>query len=1023
MPTAIFEAVLGNLAMAAALAVVAWAVGRWAKCPAVAHTLWLLVLVKLLTPPLFTIPVRCLPAKTEPPTAAVAPTPPASAASPATPELSPVVIVEPAPVAAPPSPRPAVAPAAVAVEPTPTTAAAVPASPPVRAARWVPSWEVVLLGVWVAGAALSLGLVVQRARRFGRLLKFASAAPAGLVEEVAVAAIAMGLRRVPRVRVVPGGIAPLVWALGRPTLYFPAGLLARLSTEQRLALVAHELAHLRRWDHVVRLIEFAAVAIFWWCPLAWLARRELRRLEEEACDAEVVTTVPGSGYAYASAILETIDYIAGVAPAPALASGIGDAGSLRRRLELILKTPPAAGTSRRARLVLLVAGIALLAVGPKLARLTASVVDVALGSPAESPTRTAGVPVPPDEVFVEPTQFLPTPDRFLDPGEVGASPAHAASLSPNGARLAVAVGPTVTVYDLATKQPVFTLVGHTESINAVVFSPDGSRIATVGNDTVGIIWDATDGRRLHTLTGHGRWVLSAAFSPDGTTLATGGYDKTIRLWDAITGAPKATWTGHTGGVRTVAFSPDGRTLATGGADHEVRLWDVARGVTTHTLKKHTAAIRVVTFSPDGTRLASGSEDRTVQVWAAADGRAIGQPVPLPDSVTALAFSRRGQALYAGTFGGHLLNINPPTGSARGYVGVEPGRPAGNPAHADGVVAILTPPDGTALYTVSQDGVAFAWRSAGPPQTPRLVFRNGHPMSAVALSPDGALLATAGLDGMIHLWDAATARELMTLPGHPGGVAALVFGANGRLVSAGADERVRVWDTASGRVTYTVIQATADLSIALSPDGRTLAIGGRKSQGITLVNLATGGKPRRIGEFAGEVTALAFTPAGDRVASGYANGLFRMWDANTGEEVVRGPAGTGSVDGIAFNPTGTVAAVVLNGAPRADGETESGPTHEVAFLETRDGSVLDTSRSLAHPGPITAAAFTADGHVLTAAHDGNLYLWNFRTAQVVRTIRGHIDAVRGVALTTDGTAVFSTGGRAAKKWPLMNPEKK
>src|SRR4029077_558650 len=107
---------------------------------------------------------------------------------------------------------------------------------------------------------------------------------------------------------------------------------------------------------------------------------------------------------------------------------------------------------------------------------------------------------------------------------------------------------------------------------------------------------------------------------------------------------------------------------------------------------------------------------------------------------------------------------------------------------------------------------------------------------------------------------------------------------------------------SGRATYTVIQPTADLCVALSPDGRTLAIGGRKLPGVTLVNLATGSRPRRVGEPASEVTALAFTPAADRIATGYADGMFRMWDAVTGEEVVRGRAGVGSVDGISFNPS-------------------------------------------------------------------------------------------------------------------------
>jgi WD40 repeat protein len=539
----------------------------------------------------------------------------------------------------------------------------------------------------------------------------------------------------------------------------------------------------------------------------------------------------------------------------------------------------------------------------------------------------------------------------------------------------------------------------------------------VANDTFGIIWDASDGRRLHSLTGHAKWVLCAAFSPDGRTLATGGYDKTIRIWDMASGIPKAVWTGHAGGVRSIAFSPGGQTIASGGADNEIRIWDANRGVTTKILKKHSAPVRVLAFSPNGTRLASGSEDRTVQVWNTGESREVGQSIPLPDFVSTLAFSARGQALYAGTLGGHLLNINPENGSTRGYIGVEAGKPAGSPAHVDAIVAIHPSPEGKNLYSVSQDGLALTWPSAGPPQTSHLVFRGHHPMTAVALSPNGTMLATAGLDGMIHLWDAATARELLTLPGHIGGVSSLMFGAGTRLVSAGADERVRVWDLSSGQPIYTVIQHTAELCIALSLDGLTLAIGGRKLAGITLVDLAKGGKPFRFGESAGEITSLAFTPGGERIASGSANGWIRIWSAATGEEIVRGPVGSGSVDGISFNHDSTVAAVVLNGVPRLNAETESGPNHEVVFLDAHNGSVLDHLHPLAHPATITAAAFASAGTVLTAAHDGNLYLWNTKTARVLRIISGHVDSVRGVALVPDGSAVFSAGDRAAKKWPL------
>jgi WD40 repeat protein len=305
--------------------------------------------------------------------------------------------------------------------------------------------------------------------------------------------------------------------------------------------------------------------------------------------------------------------------------------------------------------------------------------------------------------------------------------------------------------------------------------------------------------------------------------------------------------------------------------------------------------------------------------------------------------------------------------------------------------------------------------------PQLAFPTGHPVTAVALAPDGRALATGGQDGVIRLWDAATARELAALPGHPGGVSGLVFGADGRLASTGADERVRVWDTAAGRATHTLIQPTTDLHIAVSPDGGTLAVGGRQIAGVTLVDLAAGGKPRRFGEWAGPVSALTFDPTGNRIAAGYDDGMVRLWDPGTRQEVVRGAAGAGAVDAVAFDATGATLAVVLNAPPGADGGAGSDPAHEVVFLAARDGSVRDRPRPLAHPGPVTAVAFTPDGLVLTAAHDGNLYVWDAADGRVVRTVRGHADPVRGFAVAPDGTAVFSAGGRAARQWPMGTKE--
>ena len=94
-----------------------------------------------------------------------------------------------------------------------------------------------------------------------------------------------------------------------------------------------------------------------------------------------------------------------------------------------------------------------------------------------------------------------------------------------------------------------------------------------------ILWDAVTGAHKNTLTGHTRPVNSVAFSPDGSTIASGGDDGTVLLWDAVTGAHKNTLTGHTSPVNSVAFSPDGSTIASASDDGTVLLWDASSDIT------------------------------------------------------------------------------------------------------------------------------------------------------------------------------------------------------------------------------------------------------------------------------------------------------------------------------------------------------------------------------------------------------------------------------------------------------------
>jgi WD40 repeat protein/beta-lactamase regulating signal transducer with metallopeptidase domain len=1001
MSAALPEAVLGNLFVAAVLALAATAAGRWGRRPAVTHVLWLLVLVKLVTPPVFRVPVRLLPAESE--SAAIS-----------------IPVVDPTP--APPAMLPVEHRSKAA--PTPAAQTALPTIiEPIRqaadgaesrrsqgAAVAVP-WETVAVFAWLTGSLAWLGLAYVRTRRFARFLRFSHPAPAEFAREVAAVARRMGLRG-PRVRIVPGRVSPLVWNLGRPTLFFPGALIDRLCPGKRAALVAHELAHLRRGDHLVRWLELFVVAAYWWCPLAWFARRELRRAEEECCDAWVTHVLPDAGPDYATALLDTIDFLADARPFPAMASAVGDAASLRVRLLAILAGRRPARLSRSVRATVFLLGIGLLPLGPTLARLAAAPRDVVEDWGVVEAT--APVALAPRG---EPVLFADEPDRL--PGVGG--PALAAAASTDGRFLAIAAGNAVAVTDRTTGRPAFTLTGHTDLVAAVAFAPDGKTIATGSYDGMARLWNAADGTEIAALPGHTSWVHAVAFSPSGAILATGGYDRAVRLWDVAEKKLLHTLTGPDAGVRCVTFSPDGSLVVAAGADKVIRSWNVSTGSPRKPLTGHTRAVRGLVFSPDGKTLASGSEDRSVRFWDLAAGRETGAHVSVPESVTAVRFSPGGRVLFAGTAAGRVLNLDPTARRLRGPLGATVSPEGGavvRVTHADAVTAVLN--SAGVAVSVAQDGSAFAWPTAAAPVAPALTFGHTAPVSSVAVSADGRTLAAGARDGSIRVWDSATGSTIKTLTGHLGAIVAVAFSPDGgKLVSAGDDETVRVWDVITGQVLKTLIQSKPLVRVALSPDGKTIAMACAGLPTVKVCSLKTGETTRTL-VAPGPVTAVTFNPEGTVLATGTADGRLSVWDTGSWEERHREPVGDrpGRIDRIAFAKDGKTAALVLN-ADGADGE----PDHAVVFWNPSDAAVRDDRPRLAHAGPIGDAAFTPDGGgVVTAGHDGRVYVWDVETGRPARQLRGHTDTVSAVAVSPDGSSNYSAGDSAVLKWMVDRPDR-
>ncbi len=145
------------------------------------------------------------------------------------------------------------------------------------------------------------------------------------------------------------------------------------------------------------------------------------------------------------------------------------------------------------------------------------------------------------------------------------------SFSPDGKHLAGGSGGVAIVWDVNTGKQVFTLTNHNDMVDQVVFSPDGTRIATASLDGTARLWDASNGKELFGLLSHSASVFDIAFSGDSKYVATTSSDKTAKIWDVQTGKELLTLIAPSG-LTGVAFSPDGSQLAVAGRDGTTRIY-------------------------------------------------------------------------------------------------------------------------------------------------------------------------------------------------------------------------------------------------------------------------------------------------------------------------------------------------------------------------------------------------------------------------------------------------------------------
>jgi WD40 repeat protein len=280
---------------------------------------------------------------------------------------------------------------------------------------------------------------------------------------------------------------------------------------------------------------------------------------------------------------------------------------------------------------------------------------------------------------------------------------------------------------------------------------------------------------------------------------------------------------------------------------------------------HTAPVEGLAVSPDGRTAASASRDGTLKVWDIASRRQVGETVEAMGGFACVAYAPGGKVLAAGGFAGDLVLV-------------------------EGRVKRV-------LQASSASGAAIR---------------------AVAFAPDGTSVATGSDDGMVRVWDVASGRVSYALEDHvraavrpnfvtgeslPTTLQGLAFAPNGRmLASIRSNGQVTLWDTSSGRIRRQISGGCGALwSVAFSPDGRVLALGG--SQGIALLDVE-GDRSRRCPSVAGRVTSIRYLPNGTTLTSASSDGI-DLWEVS-GDPVHlrRLESGGKPVKPLAVSPDGT-----------------------------------------------------------------------------------------------------------------------
>jgi WD40 repeat protein len=474
----------------------------------------------------------------------------------------------------------------------------------------------------------------------------------------------------------------------------------------------------------------------------------------------------------------------------------------------------------------------------------------------------------------------------------------ALAFSPNNGTLIVAAPyrRVVQCWDINRGALIRTLEGHKQHINSAIFSPDGKRILSCGDDGLIIVWDAESGKKLTQLSESRESISSLAISPDGRVLATGGKEGTITIWNLKTSKQLCRWQGDEVGVRCIAFSPDGRKLGSGGfGPGLVSLWDTQTYQQIRQYSTIAGCGAAIVFSPDGKSLACAGP--LIRLWSSESGKDLSPPLLHEASVKCMAFHPEGQLLATGSDDKTIRLWKIQCGEAICCL----------KGHRGGLRCLAFSPDGKLLASAASDRSIRLWESKSGRGVCELAILSGLPLS-LSFSPSGDYLGAAEHGGLITIWDIRFRKLITRIQVHRDTNESVdfSFSFDGHAVITRGLRELSLWNATSGKkIVDLAVDLNLSSSVSASLDHLILYTSGVGDE-IVGWNLKTSRTIYRCSVPESYHSHLTASPDGRLVASpdGSTPGSISVWEGLSATKVGTFGGGTlGASTVLTFSPDG------------------------------------------------------------------------------------------------------------------------